>query len=74
MKDDRLYLIHILECIERIERYTADSGDAFMDDTKTQDAVMRNLAQTSTLRLRITSRSIYEQPGHLPASTVFICR
>jgi len=43
MKDDGLYLVHILECIERIERYTVDGGDAFMKDTKTQDAVMRNL-------------------------------
>ena len=43
MKDDGLYLVHILECIDRIERYTADGGDAFMEDTKTQDAVMRNL-------------------------------
>ena len=33
MKDDSLYLIHILECIDRIER-TADGGDAFMDDTR----------------------------------------
>ncbi len=43
MKDDSLYLIHILECIDRIERYTADGDEAFMDDTKTQDAVLRNL-------------------------------
>ena len=43
MKDDRLYLIHIRECIARIVRYTADGGDAFLEDTKTQDAVMRNL-------------------------------
>lgn len=43
MKDDRLYLIHILECIKRIERYTVDGGKAFIDDTRTQDAVMRNL-------------------------------
>jgi len=34
-KDDRLYLIHILECIDRIQRYTVDGGDAFMEDTKT---------------------------------------
>ena len=43
MKDDRLYLIHILECVERIEHYTVDGGEAFIDDTRTQDAVMRNL-------------------------------
>lgn len=43
MRDDRLYLVHIQECIERIERYTADGKDAFFADDKTQDAVLRNL-------------------------------
>lgn len=43
MKDDRLYLIHILECIERIERYIVGGADNFFKDTKTQDAVLRNL-------------------------------
>jgi uncharacterized protein with HEPN domain len=43
MKDERLYLIHIQECIDRILRYTVEGGDAFLEDTKTQDAVIRNL-------------------------------
>lgn len=43
MKDDRLYLIHIRECIARIERYTQDGKDQFLADTRTQDAVLRNL-------------------------------
>jgi uncharacterized protein with HEPN domain len=44
MKDDKLYLIHICECIERIEKYTAGGGkDAFLVSTLVQDAVMRNL-------------------------------
>ena len=43
MKDDRLYLAHILECIERIQTYTSEGKDAFFTDTKTQDAVLRNL-------------------------------
>jgi uncharacterized protein with HEPN domain len=43
VKDDRLYLVHIQECIERIERYTADGKDAFFADERTQDAVLRNL-------------------------------
>lgn len=43
MKDDRLYLIHIGECIERIERYTASGQTAFHRDTLIQDAVLRNL-------------------------------
>lgn len=43
MKDDRLYLIHIGECIARIERYTVDGRNTFFNDTKGQDAVLRNL-------------------------------
>ena len=43
MKDDRLYLQHIQECIDRIEQYTLDGKDSFQADTKTQDAVLRNL-------------------------------
>ena len=44
MKDDRLYLIHISECIERVEEYIAGGGKAgFMASTLIQDAVLRNL-------------------------------
>ncbi len=44
MKDDRLYLIHISECIERIESYVGRSDKQdFMDSTFLQDAVIRNL-------------------------------
>jgi uncharacterized protein with HEPN domain len=43
LKDDRLYLIHIKECIERVIMYTEEGKDFFFTDTKTQDAVMRNL-------------------------------
>jgi uncharacterized protein with HEPN domain len=60
-KDDRLYVIHILECIDRIQRYTVDGGEAFMEDTKTQDAVMRNLQTLaeSTQRLSDDLRQRY---------------
>jgi len=44
MKDDRLYLIHISECIERIEHYARGTNkQAFMDSTLLQDAIIRNL-------------------------------
>ena len=43
MKSDRLYLIHIQECIRRIEQYAAPGRIAFDTDIKTQDAVLRNL-------------------------------
>jgi len=42
MKDQRLYLIHIKECIEKIEQYTEDGELSFSNDPKTQDAVIRN--------------------------------
>jgi uncharacterized protein with HEPN domain len=43
MKNDRLYLVHIIECIEKIERFTTEGKDSFLLDDKTQDAVLRNL-------------------------------
>jgi len=43
LKDDRLHLIHIRECLQRIELYTAEGRKHFLADPKTQDAVLRNL-------------------------------
>lgn len=43
MKDDRIYIDHILECIEWIARYTADGKEAFFSDRKTQSATLREL-------------------------------
>lgn len=42
MKDDRLYLLHILERCERIEEYTSEGHDAFARSPMIQDAVIRN--------------------------------
>jgi len=43
VKDDRLYLIHIGECLARIESYITGGKDAFFASTLIQDAVLRNL-------------------------------
>jgi uncharacterized protein with HEPN domain len=43
LKDDRFYLEHILECIARVEQYTASGKECFAADARTQDAVLRNL-------------------------------
>ncbi len=43
MKNDKLYLTHILEAIENIENYTVDGEEAFMYSKMIQDAVIRNL-------------------------------
>ena len=42
MKDDRLYLIHIWECIQRIESYAVEGKSAFAASNMMQDAIIRN--------------------------------
>ena len=55
MKDDRLYLIHMRECIARIAQYVAGDRDAFMQSTLIQDAVLRNLQTLGQSAGRISS-------------------
>lgn len=43
MKDDRVYLRHILDAIGKIESYVAVGRDAFMAASYWQDAVIRQL-------------------------------
>ncbi len=43
MKNDQIYLDHILECIGWIESFTAEGREAFFKDRKTQSAVLREL-------------------------------
>jgi uncharacterized protein with HEPN domain len=52
---DRLYLIHIRECIVLIEQYTTDGRDFFFGDRKTQDAVLRNLHTLSESASRLSA-------------------
>ncbi len=42
-EEDRVFLLHILAAIERISEYTEESSPVFFEDSKTQDAVLRNL-------------------------------
>lgn len=37
MSRDRLYLLHILACVRRIQRHTRDGRDPFMGHPTTQD-------------------------------------
>jgi Uncharacterized conserved protein len=43
VKDDRVYLGHILRCIARIEEYTVEGRDRFFASHLVQDGVIRNL-------------------------------
>jgi len=42
MKNQQLYLIHIKECIEKIEEYTVEGEPSFLNNSMAQDAVIRN--------------------------------
>lgn len=42
-KDTNVFLAHARDCCIRIEAYTQEGKQAFFADTKTQDAVLRNL-------------------------------
>ena len=43
MKDDIVYLRHIVECIRRIEENASEGRERFLESHTLQDAVLRNL-------------------------------
>lgn len=63
MRDDRLYLIHIGECIQRVETYVAGGKESFATSTLIQDAVLRNLQTLaeSTQRLSGTLKTAHPE-------------
>ena len=64
MKDDRLYLIHITECIARIESYVENMDKSvFLASSLVQDAVVRNLQvmAESTQRLSGSAKEAHPQ-------------
>ena len=42
MKDPRLYLVHARESVSWLETYASEGKSNFLNDRKTQDAVLRN--------------------------------
>jgi uncharacterized protein with HEPN domain len=62
MKEDKLYLIHIGECIKRIEQFTIEGRENFINDLKTQDAVLRNLHTLSESVQRISKNIKTQYP------------
>ncbi|MBX3234592.1 MAG: DUF86 domain-containing protein [Nitrospiraceae bacterium] len=55
MKEDRIYLLHIRDAIHNIIDYTAPGKAAFLEDRKTQDAVVRNLEIIGEATKRVSS-------------------
>ena len=42
-REPAVFLRHILLCLDRIADFTIDGEENFLEDAKTQDAVIRNL-------------------------------
>lgn len=59
MKDDGVYLKHVLRCIARIEEYTAAGRESFFASHLIQDGVIRNLQTLGESSQRL-SESIKE--------------
>ena len=65
MKDDRVYLLHIRDSIERIRRYTAGGRQAFFGDAMVQDAVLRNFEVIGEA-VKSISVELREQHSEIP--------
>ncbi|MEQ8200409.1 MAG: DUF86 domain-containing protein [Syntrophomonadaceae bacterium] len=65
MKDDKVYLIHVLECIRQIEEYTINGREEFMKSRLIQDAVIRNIEVIGEATKRV-SPGLREQHPEIP--------
>ncbi len=65
MKSDRVYILHMLDAVRRIVAYTRKGRDEFFSDTKTQDAVVRNLEIIGEAVKR-TSESLKSDHENIP--------
>lgn len=62
-KDPRVYLVQILECAQKIERYLSAGEKAFFRDTMIQDAVIRNFEVIGEAAKRIPIAVRRENPS-----------
>ena len=57
MKDDRLYLHHMLERCQRITRFIGSGKDSFMAAEELQDAIIRNIEVIGEAAKRVSPES-----------------
>ena len=62
MKDDSVYLAHILECIRRVEENTAEGREKFMASHTLHDAVLRNLQTMAESTQRLSESLKAKRP------------
>lgn len=66
MKDDRVYLEHIMDGLRRVLDYTVElSFDSFLNDTRTQDACIRQLEVVGEATKRL-SMPLRQRFVHIP--------
>jgi uncharacterized protein with HEPN domain len=66
LKDDRLYLHHMLERCQRITRFIQPGREAFMASDELQDAVIRNVEVIGEAAKRVSGEEQFlaaESPG-----------
>ncbi len=62
MKDDKVYLLHIRDCLDRIAHYTAAGKISFFNDTLIQDGVLRNLQTLAESSQRLSDSLKQKHP------------
>jgi uncharacterized protein with HEPN domain len=62
MKNDQIYLDHILESIGWIESFTAEGRETFFKDRKTQSAVLRELQTLAESTQRLSDEFKRQYP------------
>lgn len=62
-KEDRVYLLHVLDAVRRIQGYTKDGESAFLADEKTQDAGIRNFEVIGEAAKNLSEELKAKHPG-----------
>jgi len=65
MRDDRVYLHHILECLDAICAYTVEGQAAFLAERRTQKATLRELQEIAESTQRL-SPSLRKRHPEIP--------
>lgn len=63
MKEDRIYLLHIRDAIEKVLKYSAVTKDVFLSDSKTQEAVVRNIEIMGEATKNLSQSLTAKYPG-----------